>query len=96
MQWVPKGTLGDLLVKNSALSLNWTDPLLRLATDVARGGAYLHAREYFDEQDGTRKRCIIHRDLKVRRGSRTEPCPSPCLSYKKNKNCVGAVFDRAA
>jgi len=31
---------------------------------VARGMAYLHKREYFDERDGQLKRCILHRDLK--------------------------------
>jgi len=44
--------------------LEWDDPLLRLASDVARGMAYLHGREFFDEAAGERQRCIIHRDLK--------------------------------
>jgi hypothetical protein len=49
------------------LDLRWGEPLLRLACDVSRGMAYLHGREYLDEADAnTLKRCILHRDLKVR------------------------------
>ena len=66
LEWVPNGSLGDLLESTSpsAQRLLWSDPLLALATDVAQGMAYLHGREYFDEQDGEMKRCILHRDLK--------------------------------
>lgn len=63
-KWVPKGTLGDLL-GNKKLSMDWNDPLLHIATDLARGVAYLHGCEYFDEEEAQRKKCIIHRDLKV-------------------------------
>jgi serine/threonine protein kinase len=38
--------------------------LTRFATDIARGMAYLHGREYFDDRDNERKVCILHRDLK--------------------------------
>ena len=34
--------------------LVWGDPLLKMAIDVARGMAYLHAREYFDEEEQVR------------------------------------------
>jgi hypothetical protein len=48
------------------LDLRWGEPLLRLASDVSRGMAYLHGREYLDETDQNKmKRCILHRDLKV-------------------------------
>jgi len=63
IEWVPGGSVEGLL-GNPLLDLTWDEPLLRLATDIARGMEYLHAREYFDEADGQSKRCIIHRDLK--------------------------------
>ena len=58
-----RGTLKDLL-EDSTQQLGWTDPLLRLAQDLARGMTYLHQRQYYDERDGKVKKCIIHRDLK--------------------------------
>ena len=64
LEWMPGGTLTDLL-SNDALDLKWEDSLLRLACDVARGMAYLHAREYFDESAGAMQRCILHRDVKA-------------------------------
>jgi serine/threonine protein kinase len=63
LEWVPKGSLGDMLL-DTALVLTWNEPLLRLAADVARGMAYLHARAFFDEAANEHKRCIVHRDLK--------------------------------
>jgi len=60
LEWVPKGSLEDLLGQTS-LNLAWNDPLLRLASDVARGMAYLHSRSYFDEQSRTQVDCILHR-----------------------------------
>jgi len=45
--------------------LTWDEPLLRLATDVARGMAYLHGREFVDDASGEVKRGVLHRDLKV-------------------------------
>jgi serine/threonine protein kinase len=63
LEWVAKGTLTDFL-ENKSLDLNWGDPLLRLAADVARGMAYLHGRKYYDEQEKAYKECILHRDLK--------------------------------
>jgi serine/threonine protein kinase len=71
LEWVPKGTLGDLLA-DVALDLRWDEPLLRLATDIARGMAYLHGREYYDERDKRLKRCILHRDLKPQNALVTE------------------------
>ena len=44
---------------------SWDDPLLRMASDVARGMSYLHELSYFDEVDMSLKSCVLHRDLKV-------------------------------
>jgi len=63
LEWVPRGSFADFL-ENKYLDLHWGDPLLKLAMDVARGMIYLHGREYFDELDCEKKRCILHRDLK--------------------------------
>ena len=63
LEWVPKGSLGDMLADCSS-SLSWADPLLRLAMDVARGMVYLHQRDYVDEIEGKFKSCVLHRDLK--------------------------------
>ena len=41
--------------------LAWEEPLLDLAVGVARGMAYLHQCEYFDESAGCTRPCIIHR-----------------------------------
>jgi serine/threonine protein kinase len=64
LEFVAKGSLGGLLA-DVATKCTWTEPLLRLLTDVARGMLYLHSREYFDDIDGCFKSCILHRDLKV-------------------------------
>ena len=61
IEWVPKGTLSNLLATEG---LSWEESLLRLATDIARGMKYLHDREYFDERSGARRTCVVHRDLK--------------------------------
>jgi serine/threonine protein kinase len=60
LEWVPKGSLEDLLSLTS-IRLEWNDPLLRLASDIARGMAYLHSRSYFDERSRTQVDCILHR-----------------------------------
>jgi hypothetical protein len=60
LEWVAKGTLGDILA-DDALPLRWEDPLLAIAADLARGLGYLHSRRFFDEADHTFKECIIHR-----------------------------------
>ena len=62
LEWVPRGSLGELLESSNEMS--WADPLLRLAMDTALGMAYLHSRRFFDETDGMWKECILHRDLK--------------------------------
>ena len=64
LEWVPKGSLNDLLSDTVQEKLRWDEPLLRLASDVARGMAYLHQREYYDEATRQRQRCTLRRDLK--------------------------------
>jgi serine/threonine protein kinase len=66
LEWVSKGSLTDFLsnMSSSNSCMKWDDPLLRLATDIARGMNYLHSRQYYDETDDCMKRCILHRDLK--------------------------------
>jgi serine/threonine protein kinase len=66
LEWVPKGSLSDLLADSMAAAgvggaLRWDEQLLTLAQDVARGMAYLHGREYLDEVDGSKRQCILHR-----------------------------------
>jgi serine/threonine protein kinase len=61
LEWVAKGSLLDLL---QTKHLHWEDPLLRLATDIARGMNYLHNRKFYDEREEGTVNCIIHRDLK--------------------------------
>ena len=58
LEWVTKGSLEDLLGQTS-LNLAWNDPLLRLASDIARGMAYLQSRSYFDEQEHKQMNCIL-------------------------------------
>ena len=71
LEFAPGGTLDGLLdgapgnARGEAAPLRWTEPLLGLAIDVARGLEYLHGKEHFDEVAGTKKNCILHRDLKV-------------------------------
>jgi serine/threonine protein kinase len=61
LEWVGRGSLRDLL---ETRDLKWDDPLLKLASDIARGMNYLHNRKYYDEREGQTVQCIIHRDLK--------------------------------
>ena len=63
LEWVPKGTLQDLL-DSRVLELSWGDPLLRLATDMARAMAYLHDHSFYDETTHHKARGVVHRDLK--------------------------------
>ena len=60
LEWVSQGPLQGVL-DNRGLTLRWEDPLLRLATDVARGMAYLHCREFYDEVTHRYRKCIMHR-----------------------------------
>ena len=63
LEWVQRGPLSALLKDSSTVScaLRWDEQLLILAQDVCRGMVYLHGREYFDETDGSRRQCIMHR-----------------------------------
>ena len=60
--WCSGGSLADVL---KTRDLEWNDPLLRLATDVARGMRYLHGRRIFDAEKGEELATVLHRDLKV-------------------------------
>ena len=42
LEWCPNGTLSDILSNQQQLS--WADPLLKLATDAARGLGFLHSK----------------------------------------------------
>jgi hypothetical protein len=54
-------TAGGATGEGRALqSFHWDEPLLKLAQDVARGMAYLHGRQWFDEADSVTKRCALH------------------------------------
>ena len=67
--WCSGGSLEDVLKQRD---LEWNDPLLRLATDIARGMRFLHGRKYYDEVKGEQQSTVLHRDLKVgRRYSRS-------------------------
>ena len=62
--WCSAGSLADVLRKTR--DLEWNDPLLRLATDVARGMRYLHGRRICDAEKGeVLATGVLHRDLKV-------------------------------
>ncbi len=55
----------DTLLRDPTLHLSWEEPLLKIAQDIARAMVYLHGCQFFDEEEGLTKECIIHRDLKV-------------------------------
>ena len=63
LEWASNGSMGDLLASRT-VTLEWNEPLLRLATDVARGMVYMHGRSYYDEVTGVHTSCVLHRDLK--------------------------------
>lgn len=62
LEYAANGSLEGFLASTSGLS--WSDPLLKIALDAARGVAYLHGRDYWDDAKGASARGILHRDLK--------------------------------
>ena len=62
LEYAAKGTMNNVL-KERAIS--WKDPLLRAATEIAKGMLYLHCHEFYDDSDMQMKRGVVHRDLKV-------------------------------
>jgi len=63
LEWVPNGSLASVF-ERSGVEFTWDEPLLRLATDVAKGMEYLHSRRFVDPDEGVVRTCIMHRDLK--------------------------------
>eukprot|EP00615_Pteridomonas_danica_P008702 CAMPEP_0114357348 /NCGR_PEP_ID=MMETSP0101-20121206/21558_1 /TAXON_ID=38822 ORGANISM="Pteridomonas danica, Strain PT" /NCGR_SAMPLE_ID=MMETSP0101 /ASSEMBLY_ACC=CAM_ASM_000211 /LENGTH=375 /DNA_ID=CAMNT_0001500063 /DNA_START=433 /DNA_END=1557 /DNA_ORIENTATION=+ len=51
LEWVPKGTLGDLLESESQHELTWLDPLHKMAIDMAQGLNYLHSIVKEEEEE---------------------------------------------
>ena len=53
LEWADRGTLGDLLDDDleGPPSLNWEEPMLKIAIDAARGLAHMHGRRWFDEAE---------------------------------------------
>ena len=76
-------------VPGSALS--WQDPLLRMATDAARGMVYLHAKRWFDEAAGRFQECVVHRDLKP-----DNLLVTPTFSLKVTDFGLSRAIDREA
>ena len=62
--WCSGGSLEGVLKQRD---LEWADPLLRLAADIARGMRFLHSRKSYDEVKGEQQSTVLHRDLKVGR-----------------------------
>lgn len=68
LEFVSKGSLADMLdgASSDLAQLEWSDPLLKLALDIAVGMAYLHGSKQNDSKEiGEEQKCILHRDLKV-------------------------------
>jgi serine/threonine protein kinase len=63
LEWVSKGTLECFLDDKSSV-LRWQDPLLKIASDIARGMSYLHGSKSNEANQKFDKPCILHRDLK--------------------------------
>ena len=66
LEWVERGTLGDLLEKDSCGPswLSWEEPMHKVATDIARGLICMHSRRWWDEAENKMQQTVIHRDLK--------------------------------
>jgi serine/threonine protein kinase len=67
LEFVKRGTLGDMLKGEESHDLDWMDPLLKLATEIAQGMAYLHGTKQTEGNPTATvqdKEIILHRDLK--------------------------------
>eukprot|EP00615_Pteridomonas_danica_P002226 CAMPEP_0114365602 /NCGR_PEP_ID=MMETSP0101-20121206/28530_1 /TAXON_ID=38822 ORGANISM="Pteridomonas danica, Strain PT" /NCGR_SAMPLE_ID=MMETSP0101 /ASSEMBLY_ACC=CAM_ASM_000211 /LENGTH=499 /DNA_ID=CAMNT_0001514007 /DNA_START=1256 /DNA_END=2752 /DNA_ORIENTATION=- len=68
LEYVSRGTLSELLIGENAYDLDWMDPLLKLAIEIAQGMAYLHSEQSeMTTAHGDiipEKKMILHRDLK--------------------------------
>ena len=90
LEWIPLGSLGGYLADELA-GLTWAEPLLRLASDVARGMAYLH------NQAGVEgRRCVLHRDLKPDNGGAQGRAGAGPLPDRPGARHALCMHDRAA
>jgi serine/threonine protein kinase/membrane protein implicated in regulation of membrane protease activity len=64
LEWVAKGTLGDLLDGEDLHKLTWLDPMLKMSIEMAEGLTYLHSVEDPNTPTDVPKHCILHRDVK--------------------------------
>ncbi|KAG7384720.1 hypothetical protein PHYBOEH_009333 [Phytophthora boehmeriae] len=82
MEYLERGDVSSLL--HSAIALSWSDPLLKIATDVAQGVSYLH-------------NCdppLVHRDLKSSNllCTRTYSCKVSDFGESKRQLLPGKLF----
>ena len=63
LEFVDGGPLSDLLADRNR-KLDWQEPKLMQATDIANAMVYLHSTRYWEDEKQEWMKCIIHRDLK--------------------------------
>ena len=97
VEWVPCGDLDGLLRGESARSgaLTWVDPLLRLATDEARGMAYLHGCESIDGL-GQKRACVVHLGLKPGKMLVTKFLTAKVSDFGTSRFKGGGISDASA
>ena len=59
--------MGNLrsVLRSRSLTLTWSDPKIRWCDEIARGLAYLHRAQRFDEDTLSYTMGIVHRDIKT-------------------------------
>eukprot|EP00520_Triparma_pacifica_P000226 CAMPEP_0118649310 /NCGR_PEP_ID=MMETSP0785-20121206/9634_1 /TAXON_ID=91992 /ORGANISM="Bolidomonas pacifica, Strain CCMP 1866" /LENGTH=1294 /DNA_ID=CAMNT_0006541587 /DNA_START=22 /DNA_END=3903 /DNA_ORIENTATION=+ len=63
LEFVDGGALSDLL-QDTQVKLDWEEPKLMQAMDIANAMVYLHSTRYWEDEKQEWMKCIIHRDLK--------------------------------
>ena len=63
LEFVDGGALSDLL-QDTQVKLDWEEPKLMQATDIANAMVYLHSTRYWEDEKQEWMKCVIHRDLK--------------------------------
>ena len=63
LEFVDGGALSDLL-QDTQVKLDWEEPKLMQATDIANAMVYLHSTRYWEDEKQEWMNCVIHRDLK--------------------------------